>query len=46
MCLVVFYGTSNHSLLFNTESCLYVYTPEQKYKTTLKDEEKDIVYNF
>ena len=24
----------------------YYYTPGQKYKTTLKNEEKDIVYNF
>ena len=24
----------------------YIYTPVQKYKTTLKNEEKDIVYNF
>ena len=23
----------------------YVYTPKQKYKITLKNEEKDIVYN-
>ena len=25
---------------------LYVYLHRQKYKTTLKNEEKDIVYNF
>ena len=25
---------------------IYIYTPEQKYKTTIKNEEKDIVYNF
>ena len=25
---------------------IYAYTPEQKYKTTIKNEEKDIVYNF
>ena len=25
---------------------IYIYTPWQKYKTTLKNEEKDIVYNF
>ena len=25
---------------------IYIYTPGQKYKTTLKNEEKDIVYNF
>ena len=24
----------------------YTYTPGQKYKTTLKNEEKDNVYNF
>ena len=23
-----------------------IYTPGQKYKTTLKNEEKDIIYNF
>ena len=25
---------------------IYIYTPGQKYKTALKNEEKDIVYNF
>ena len=25
---------------------IYIYTPGQKYKTTLKNEEKYIVYNF
>ena len=24
----------------------YIYAPRQKYKITLKNEEKDIVYNF
>ena len=24
----------------------YIHTHEQKYKTTLKNEEKDIIYNF
>ena len=27
-------------------SYTYIYTPGQKYKITLKNEEKDSVYNF
>ena len=25
---------------------IYIYTPGKKYKTSIKNEEKDIVYNF
>ena len=31
---------------YNLDIYIHLYTPGQKYKVTLKNEEKDIVYNF
>ena len=39
--LSVFFLKNQHQIIL---TCLYI--PRQKYKTTLKNEEKDIVYNF
>ena len=43
-----FWGWPKILLTGSVCACIYVYlhTPGQKYKTTLKNEEKDIVYNF
>ena len=40
------YSTYEYSTPIVFERLLNKHTPEQKYKTTFKNEEKDIVYNF
>ena len=44
--LVGFYGIATLVYLMPNPVYTYIYIPGQKYKTTLKNDEKDIVYSF
>ena len=44
--IFLFLRNSDDYLSITRYIYIYIYTPGQKYKTILKNEEKDIVYNF